>query len=348
MQRHLLAVLLACIVAASPGRAYAEQFVGEMHIIGHQVGADGGEAEDIDGDGKLDVVAACEKHMVVLIIQPEDPTQVPWPHVPVHGAGKVDCAINCHLDDIDLDGDLDIVYADAHTSDLSGFYWFENPSPEPVTVAGNWTRHCIAKLPYAWFSGMLDITGNGKHDLICTTHQPFNQVFWLERPEDVTQEWTYHEITAVLKDPRWIAAGDISNNGDARDFVVATPSDTKLVWFEHTPAGWTRQHLITTQIPRCMGVQVGNLDDDPELEIIANTYDVAPTRSRVLVYDRDAAGNWEQSLINNEVSEGDCILRVDVDGDGQANEYITYHAVQSDAPYKNCVIWWRFKPASGQ
>jgi len=396
MQRYLVVLLVAGIIVAGCGIGYGEKFMGEMHVIGHQGGADGGEAGDIDGDGKIDVVvaaeeggtvvwyrqnspddwteyilaaelpgpedaavgdldgdgkmdaaASCEGDMLVIMIQPEDPTEVPWPQAAIlQGSELIGSAINCHMHDVDLDGDLDVMYCDKKGGDKGGIYWVENPSPKPVTVISNWVRHRMILQEGSWWAEPLDITGNGKSDFLCTARRNGHKVFWLERPEDVKQEWIYHEISGTVKDPRWMALGDISGNGDKMDFALGNHGGyNKITWFEHTAEGWTKEHLIAN-ISRCMGVQVGNIDDDPELEVVANTYVGTSGPSQVLVYDRDADGNWEKSLISASMGEGDCILRVDIDGDGVASEFITTHGGKGQGETLNAIVWWKFQPAS--
>ena len=114
---------------------------------------------DLNQDGRTDVLIAHGYWS-----QPKDPSAGPWPFHPyVLGRDGVNPERlgDIHIDDLDLDGDMDVIGSSAHAF---GVWWFEN-------VGGNkkpqFKAHTIqesnSQTHSMWF---VDINGDGQKDIV--------------------------------------------------------------------------------------------------------------------------------------------------------------------------------------
>ncbi len=251
-------------------------------------GADAGGAEDValvdlNGDGFIDVLAACELAHVLYLQNPGNRTS-PWKllkpaitrnrgsFIRVFAADFNDdgqaevVAVNkgaqnptAPLGDLDGDGDLDIVGASTAERRI---FWFENVSGESVDFA----EHPIA-VPQAagepvgiWGFNMefADFDADGRIDIVA---QSAAGLVWLEQPPEPDGVWPIHLIGSNLPDQTvGLRLADIDGDGDPdlmtggysrgpRDRDGDPPLTTplgRLSWFENPGVGgedWLRHDI---------------------------------------------------------------------------------------------------------
>ena len=145
---------------------------------------------DLNGDGRLDIVAATSIGLAWLE-QPAD-VATPWQAHRIGDFGP-DTMTAIKLADIDSDGDQDVVVGsysrgprdrdgDVTVDDpLGRIGWFANPG----TPGEPWPRHDISRRKRGMFDKFLarDLDGDGDLDLIGTrgNSAPYDGVFWLEQ-----------------------------------------------------------------------------------------------------------------------------------------------------------------------
>lgn len=202
----------------------------KRHALPNQAGGHGGGFGDINGDGRGDIVGTKG-----WLEAPENPRSGRWTWHEEFDIGRTSMPVV--VDDVDGDGDGDLVYAIGHDY---GVYWLEQ------TTQGNehtWTKHLIDD---SWSQGhsplWVDLDGNGRKEFVD------GKRFWAHEGRDPgakdplviyryefdpdSRNWTRFTIQSngpagVGLDPK---AADLDNDGDL-DLVF--PGRSGLYWYEN-------------------------------------------------------------------------------------------------------------------
>ncbi|MBN1479701.1 VCBS repeat-containing protein [candidate division KSB1 bacterium] len=284
------------------------------------------------------------------------------------------------LADIDNDGDLDWVTAEAPWSGDSLAWWFEYQGPN------TWIRHVIGKANsdvggdchdidgdgwidfwggtllfrnlgngtfsrhqvgtiFSHDSQFEDINGDGKIDGLANWDQ--YGLVWYDIPADPTQTWIEHMIAPVSEhkihggvSPH--AVGDLDGDGDA-DIV------TGGAWYENRDGygkEW-QQHLnIEFGEEHKYGIAlktwVVDLDSDGDEDFVQSEADNPD--SRVAWFENDGAGEWTRHIIKAKGDRQDfhSLAVADFDNDGDLDVF-SGGGPLSTAPHK-CYIWENTAP----
>ncbi len=135
---------------------------------------------DLDGDGWTDVLAATAAREL-LYLRRKTADGLTWESFPIElpptaGAGK--CV---HAGDINLDGQLDIVFTCEHAAGKSGVMWmsYRGAATDPV-----WDAHDISGVEGAKYDlvQLLDLDADGDLDVLTCEEQSNLGVVWYENP----------------------------------------------------------------------------------------------------------------------------------------------------------------------
>jgi hypothetical protein len=152
--------------------------------INHPIGFAGGEHKflhvvDFDGDGARDVLdGASGSTYNKTFIRRGLGRWGPWEVTPVPQPGGVGQYLDVKADDIDRDGDPDLVYSYAHAEDeLSGVVWL-------AATEGGWERREISGPAGVKFDNVELVDIDGDHDLDVVTTEQIEQlgIVWYENP----------------------------------------------------------------------------------------------------------------------------------------------------------------------
>ena len=237
--------------------------------------------EDMDRDGKLDVVTRWHTQVFVWFQDNADSWAVKVTDIPDHEG--------MDLGDLDGDGDADIV--------LNGFY-LKNPgtwtSPGSART-GTYTKYDIDT---KWFSGQTggqswqrhnskvavgDIDGNGRPDVVISHSElPDYEVAWYSANDSAATSWTKRgnvvnrcnychnlQIADFNKDGKMdVLAGGMENSG------VSNPDRGLTIYYGNGGSAWTPQAV---QSLRSHSAEVGDIGDDGDVDIVGvRNWDSAP------------------------------------------------------------------------
>ncbi len=199
---------------------------------------------DLDGDGRLDVVAVLSQQFetVMAYLQRDDWDFEPRilfaaPH-PDWGSAGIEVV------DLDGDGDLDVVAVNGDTLDNSvlkpfhGVYWLENQGTYPFTF------HSLATLAGATKVRTADLDGDGDLDVaassflpqfpMATSRKPLNleSLIWIE--QTAPRRFERHSLETLHCDHPSLEVGDYDGDGDV-DLVTGNfaVSPEKLGTIDH-------------------------------------------------------------------------------------------------------------------
>ena len=319
--------LCALLVAVSMGRfAEAEHPVPfEVKLLAVDAN-EGCDIADLDGDGKLDIVAGRNWY--------RNGEWIPRAVRIIEDNGGYVRSNGEWAYDVNGDGRPDVISMDFLSSEV---YWYENPGTEKLLQGYLWPKHLLADTGWAnnEVSYLVDLTGDGKPEWHSNQWNKNNPtVIWSfstemrdvevrkgRQTKTVKQEMPSlvgHKIADI--NGHGVGFGDINNDG--RDDILFG-----LGWFERPEgdpltqpwtyhADWEKKHAACPML-------VYDVDGDGKNDVInsvAHGYGIHWWRA--LGPDADGKLQFEEHLIDDSFSQPHCFCLADLDGDG-SNELIT-------------------------
>lgn len=294
---------------------------------------------DIDGDGDIDFAIGTDWQpnntrsggAVGWLESPADP-RLPWKHHPVESTFPTIHRMQW----LDLDGDS---VSELVVAPLKG----RNSNPPGFDDQGvELTRFDVKRSAsaVAWSSSILtksltvmhnihpfpSPSDAKKQDLLTAS---FEGIHWLSRSADgalsQTQLGVGHQAAAPTKGASEVRLGNAPKNLQFiatiepwhGNQVVVYEQPASFQWNDKSShAPWPRQ-VIDSELKWGHAVACGNLDQDPEDEIVIGVRDEdLPHRCGVRIYDRDANGKWQRQAIEpGQVAVEDLVV-ADLDNDG--------------------------------
>ena len=209
---------------------------------------------------------------------------------------------SCVVGDLNSDGVPEVVIATRNPQQQ--FHWFGR------TDAGDWKPHVIEDKPPGHGVGavLVDVTGNGRLDLIAGTDARSNHVYWWECPEDPTERWYRREVFELPANRTHdLMVADI--DGDGRLELYFWNQGAKTLFWVHLPddpylSPWPNVRPVVTDVDE-QALAAADVDGDGRLELIAGLswYRLLPNEK------------WERHVYTEEF-ESPRIVACDFDGDG--------------------------------
>lgn len=303
---------------------------------------------DVDGDGSVDVVSACEgkERTVFIHWAPPDkgeylnPTAWQTEAIPVSEKAKM----WMFALPMQVDGENGVDLVAGAKGENAEVGWFETPA-NPRNLH-KWRWHPIYQA--GWIMTLLkrDIDGDGDQDLIITDRKGRHRgCYWLENPGEGPKQkraWPVHLIGGKDREVMFLGAGDVDQDGQ-EDFSVAVRGGGVLV-FRRTsekPAKWeTHEIPMPSETGTGKGVGIADVDGDGQNDLVV-TCENSQKKTGVFWLARDKGSKWNQGQWTaHEISgktEGvkfDLVELLDLDGDGDMD------ALTCEERHNLGVIWY--------
>ncbi len=240
---------------------------------------------DIDGDSDLDAIVANQGH------EPQDVylndgsgTFSAHPIAPTFGGGN---SIDVTLGDVDGDGDLDAIVANAlsepnrvYLNDGDGVF-----TPHPATPA--------LGASYSMYADLGDIDGDGDLDAVVVNFSDQPQDVYLN---DGSGAFAAHPVSPTFGAgySEGIALGDIDGDGDL-DAVIANWSQPQDVYLNDGSGVFAAHPISPTFGVGSNGVNLVDIDGDSDLDVIVTNDVNIPFQEHHSVYLNDGNGLFAKS-----------------------------------------------------
>ena len=195
------------------------------------------------------------------------------------------------LEDMDGDGDRDILYSD-RSGPTKGIYWLENPGAKNSGMATAWTKHPVgaADVAEVMLLDTGDSDGDGLRDIAApiivakteaATPHRHSRIAWFKRLDASGRRWSAQQTPAPAGtgSVKSVAIGDI--DGDGRADLVASCENAKaeligVYWLKQQPPGargataWEAFNIAGAPGIKFDLVRLLDLDGDGDLDVLTN------------------------------------------------------------------------------
>ncbi len=234
------------------------------------------EAEDLDGDGDLDLVCVSSGAFLLAVFWQTAPGSFDPIPTTVGGPTTNFFPLWVQAADLDGDGDLDLVSASLGQSLPGGLavFWQTAPGtfdPTPITLSGLGNE-----IRGPFFVEAADLDGDGDLDLVSANEVSDNlTVFWQTGPAAFDPTLTVVGGPSTTASARAVQAADLDGDGDL-DLVSANfDSHTLTVFWQTAPGSFDPiPKILGTGITnfRPFSVRAADLDGDGDLDLVSGNY----------------------------------------------------------------------------
>lgn len=316
MKTALGGVMMAMVMTTAANAQHPIKFDVKLLTIDSNEGCD---IADVDGDGKLDVLAGRNWYR-----------NGDWSPRPVRLIEDREGYVRSNGEwayDVNHDGRVDVISMDFVQG---GVYWFENPGDLGLQQGLVWRKSLLADTGFLTneTSYLVDVTDDGQPVWISDQWKKTNPLMiWsfgseerdVEVPDGRKTKTVRREMPVLeghlvgVSTGHGIGFGDLNNDGRTDIFVgtgwYECPEHGRLKkrWAFHPD--WTMQGSCPTLIHDVDGDGVNDV-------IVSNAHDFGIHLWRGLGVGSDGQLQFEKSLIDDSYSQAHCLHLADLDGDG--------------------------------
>ena len=218
--------------------------------------------DDLDGDGDIDVLSASF-----------DDNTIAW-YENLDGKGTfselktiskaTQGAIDVFSEDIDGDGDPDVVAASSFDGTIS---WFENQGG----VFGQ-LNIITEEAKLATAVHVADLDGDGDLDVVSASSED-HKIAWYENEDGRGTFGVQRMISNQAYRAFSVVTADLDTDGD-EDVLSASRSDNKIAWYENMDSGrFGPQQVITSEAHGARSVYAADIDGDGDPDVLSASQD---------------------------------------------------------------------------
>ncbi|KAA3607871.1 MAG: VCBS repeat-containing protein [Planctomycetota bacterium] len=240
---------------------------------------------DLDSDGDPDIAVA-PYHENKIIYLENDGAAVPGFGNGYRVAAPVRRPKSVFLEDLDHDGDLDVLFTSYFDHRIG---WARNDSKNSQIIFVPQLIWDMAVGARAVTTG--DVDRDGDVDILAASVID-NTIWFLESDGASQPSWTAQEVHELSKGARGVAAADLDRDGEM-EIVSASFFDAQIGWFDRddvNPAVW-HSRLLDIQSIGAISVRVADFDQDGDPDVLG-----AARGNGSLVIYRNASGPRLQPL----------------------------------------------------
>ncbi len=277
------------------------------HIIeGSMDGPSSVFAAYINNDGFIDVLSASVEGTVAWY----ENTDGQGNFVTNIIATNVGDARQVHADDIDGDGDMDVLSASSASPNDNTIAWYENIDGE-----GTFGNERIISTSQVGSRSVYtaDLDGDGDNDVLAASWAD-GKVAWYENTDG--QGTFGNERIISTYDSAWrVTASDLDGDGDMDAIAVLDEFNSRLDWYENDGQGNFIVHEISTDLVGGEFVYGVDLDGDGDNDVLCADY----FGNEIIWFENnlnEPVTDWEKHVIQEDVIEANSVHAADIDGDG--------------------------------
>ena len=288
-------------------------------------GAESVFAADMDNDGDMDIVSVTYQGSTLAWYENDGAEDPSWTVSTI--AGDVSYGKGVFVEDIDNDGDMDIVTASLVEDKIA---LYVNDGASDPTWAGS-TIATSADGAIDVF--VADMDNDGDMDVLSASNED-DAIAWYENTADFTFEpwWTASDIATSVDGVQSVFAADMDNDGDM-DILSASRHDDTIAWYENNNgdgSSWTAAD-IDTNADGAYSVFAADMDGDGDLDIIS----ASENDDTIAWYVNDGNENpsWTTSIITIDADGARSVFAADMDGDGDLD-------IVSASTWDDTIAWY--------
>jgi len=286
-------------------------------------------AQDVDGDGDIDVLGAAQWYNEIAWWENADGTGTSWiKHIVDDNFYS---ARSVYAQDVDGDGCMDVLGA---SNEGAAITWWENDDGSGTS----WTEHTVdGNFDGAHSVYAQDVDGDGHMDVLGAAYTD-EEITWWENDDGSGASWTEHKIDENFNAAWSVYAEDIDGDGYT-DVLGAAASDYYITWWKNddgSGTSWT-EHTIDGNANVAIAVYAQDVDGDGYMDILGASWD----GGIIWLENDDGSGtSWTEHTVDGDFSQARSVYAEDVDGDG-------YMDVLGAASQADDITWWENDDGSG-
>lgn len=283
---------------------------------------------DVDGDGSVDVVSACEGNTRTVFVHwaPSSRnlylTADAWKTEAVPATNQREAWMFTLPMDIDGQQGVDLVVGSKGNN--ASISWLRSPrSPRNL---GNWKLQRLRDCGWIMSLQALDMDGDGDEDILASDRKgPAAGIFWLENPGAHAAghgaHWQEHSIEKDLGEVMFLTVGDLNQDGH-RDVLTAVRGGP-LAFLQGTGNAafpWDKRSIdLPSGVGTGKGVGIGDINGDGRQDVVFTCENANGPKSGVRWMSNlqaDQSSRWlDHEIGGPEGHKYDRLELADMDGD---------------------------------
>ena len=287
-------------------------------------------AEDVDGDSRMDVLAAGYQRNQIAWWRNNGGDPITWTKQAI--ASYFMQAHEVYACDLDGDGDTDVLGVGIANNLIE---WWRNDGGSPIV----WTPQVLSST----FGGArsvraADLDGDGDRDVVGAALND-SKLTWWRNDGGTPIQWTEITITSSFGGSHMVRTCDMDLDGDV-DLVAAAYVADQMAWWRNDggdPVVWTKQ-VIATGMDGALSVSPADVDGDGDIDVAGTAQNIND-----LVWWSNDGGSpivWTAHMIDDNFGGVWPVYAVDLDGDAHTD-------ILAGGDTADEIKWWRNEPQAG-